>query len=440
MPLLLILLFAGSVYHLTDSRAGVIREYEEKLKQAKKAVQDGVLTDGISLYREALAIHPSVEIYTEAGNAFLDAEDPSAAHSWYEKEFAPAYPGTPQTYEFGIRASLAAQDYREAFAIYDLCAKREAVSDSVKELLEPVWYAYELLYTRYDQAAAFSSDGFAAVAADGRWGYVNQKGNLVIGAAYTSADLFTTYAPVVDAQGDAYYIDASGNAKMTASQFMDEDGNPAGIKQFRPIADGLAIAFNGSSWSYYDLETYRKRPGVYADATVIANGVGAVTEDGSTWALIGADGSTRTPYEYEEVAVNGRGEVCCAERLFVKKDGTYRLADPNGNLLNGQAYEDADAFYEDSYAAVKKDGVWLFIDTSGKEQDLGKYEEAKSFSNGLAAVKADGMWGYIDLQGKQAIAPVFYDAGAFYRSGTAFVKSSETDWVILRLYRYDSAD
>ncbi len=439
VPLLLVLLFAGSVYYLTDSRAGVIREYNEKLQQAREAVQNGVLTDGMSMYREALAIHPSVEIYTEAGNVFLDKEDPSAAYSWYEKEFAPAYPDAPKTYEFGIRASLAAQDYQEAFAIYDTCAKREALSTAVKELMEPVWYAYELLYGRYDQAAAFSVDnGLAAVASDGRWGYVNQKGTSVIGASYLSADLFATYAPVVDADGNASYIDASGNTKITASQFTNEDGNPAGIKQFRPLAGGFALAFNGSSWSYYDLETYQKRPGSYADATVIANGVGAVTEDGNTWALIGADGSIRTPYDYEEVAVNDRGEICCADRLFVKKDGTYWLTDPNGTQISAQAYEDADAFYEDSYAAVKKDGVWQYINASGEEQNLGTFEEAKSFSNGMAAVKINGMWGYIDLEGKQAIAPVFYDAGAFYRAGVAFVKQTEDDWSVLRLYRRSS--
>ena len=49
VPLLLVLLFAGSAYYLTDSRAGVIREYNEKLQQAREAVQNGVLTDGMSM-------------------------------------------------------------------------------------------------------------------------------------------------------------------------------------------------------------------------------------------------------------------------------------------------------------------------------------------------------------------------------------------------------
>ena len=56
----------------------------------------------------------------------------------------------------------------------------------------------------------------------------------------------------------------------------------------------------------------------------------------------------------------------------------------------------------------------------------------------MAAVKINGMWGYIDLEGKQAIAPVFYDAGAFYRAGVAFVKQTEDDWSVLRLYRRSS--
>lgn len=388
VPLLLLLLYAGSAYYLTDSRAGVIRKYEEKLHQAREAVHNGVLTDGMSLYRQALAIHPSVEIYTEAGNVFLDDEDPSGAHSWYAKEFAKAYPFAPQAYELGIRASLARQDYREVFAIYDTCVKREALSDTIKELMEPVWYVYELVYGRYEQAGAFSrNNGFAAVCSDSRWGYVNQNGGSVIGAAYASAEVFGDYAAVVDLEGNAYYMDTSGNAKITASQFLDENGNPAGIQRFRPAGNGMALAYNGSTWSYYDLQTYQKQPGAYADAAIIANGVGAVTEDGSTWALTGADGSLRTPYDYEGIAANSRGEICCTDSLFVKKDGKYWLSDQNGSPISSQSYEAVDAFYEDSFAAVKKDGTWLFVNASGEEKIWGRLKKQGVFPMGLPRSK-----------------------------------------------------
>lgn len=437
VPLMLVLLLAGSVYELVDSRSAIIGEYHAKLRQAREDVQDGVLTDGLALYKEVLKMHPSVDIYTEAGNVYLDTEDLQGAHYWYEREFAAAYPDAPQAYEYGIRVSLAAQDYREAFEIYDVCKKREAVSDTVEKLMQPIWYSYEILFGHYDEVGEFSSqNGFAAVRTKERWGYVNQDGVSEIPAVYDSADVFADYAAVVDTDGNACYIDASGDIRMTASQFLDEQGNPAGITWFRPDAGGLALAYDGRTWSYYDLETNRKQFGGYVDATVIANGIGAVTKDGSGWALIDAAGKELTGYDYKQVVTNGRGILCCTDSLFVKQDGKYWLVDRTGKKVSQNAYDAADGFYEDSLAAVQKNGTWVFVNASGEEKDLGSFEEAKSFSNGLAAVKKDDMWGYIDQDGNQVVACTFYDAGAFNSTGAAFVKPSEKEWSVLSLYRY----
>lgn len=42
-----------------------------------------------------------------------------------------------------------------------------------------------------------------------------------------------------------------------------------------------------------------------------------------------------------------------------------------------------------------------------------KYTGAGDFSEGLAAVKKDGLWGYIDTDGNYAVEPKFYSAWAF---------------------------
>lgn len=437
VPLLLVFLLAGSVYYMINSRYAVADEYQEKLRQAREAVKNGVLTDGIALYREVLSIRPSVELYTEAGNVYLDSDDLQGAHRWYEREFVTQYPNEPETYEYGIRASLADQDCRQAFEIYDLCTKREAVSESVEELIKPVWYSYELLFGHYDETGPFSSqNGYAAVKIKDRWGYVNQDGSLELQALYQSADVFGDYAAVTDMDGEAYYIDASGNTRITAAQFTDEHGDPAGIQMFRPVMDGVALAFDGETWSYYDLKTYKKLSGGYTDAYVTANGTGAVAKGEKAWALTGSGGQELTGYDYEEVIANSRGIVCCTGALFVKQDGKYWLADPKGSRISDSAYDKADGFNGDGPAAVQKNGKWIFVNSAGEETDLGEFQEAKSFSNGLAAVKKGGRWGYIDQDGNQAIDCVFYDADDFNGAGVAFVKASEYEWTALSLYRF----
>lgn len=415
----------------------VIGDYNLKLKQAREAVENGVLADGLSLYGEALSIHPSIDVYTEVGNVYLDAEELQEAANWYEREFVTCYPNEPQAYEFGIRASLAAEDYREVFAVYDVCTKREALSEEIEKLVRPVWYAYELLYGSYEQTGAFSSrNGFAAVKSRDSWGYITQNGDSAVYASYQSADVFGDCAAVVDLDGEAYYIDESGNAKYTASQFMNEDGTQAGIQRFRPIMNDIALAYDGETWGYYSMETYKKLFGGYADAAVIANGIGAVTKDGTSWALIDAQGQEITGYDYGQAVTNSRGILSCTDSLFMMQDGKYWLMDKQGNKRNQNAYDAAYAFEEDSWAAVQKNGRWIFVNSLGEEKELGDFEEARSFSNGLAAVRKNGMWGYIDLEGELAVDCVFYDAKPFNSVGVAFVKPTETEWNALSLYRY----
>lgn len=435
--LLLVLLLAGSVSYMAGSRIRVIDDYHEKLRQAREAVANGVLVDGLALYKEVLSIYPSEEIYTEVGNIYLDTDDWKGAQKWYEREFVTQYPNASQAYAYGIRASLAAQDYREAFAIYDACTKREALSEEIEQLIQPDWYAYELLYGSYDEVGAFSSrNGLAAVRKDDGWGYVDQDGKPEIYGPYQSADVFVDYAAVVDTKGEAYYMDVSGNVKFTASQFNDAQGNGAHIKVLRPVIDDMALAYDGNTWGYYSMGTFRRLFGGYMDATLIANGVGAVTKDGTNWALIGADGQEITGYDFGQAVTNSRGILCCTDGMFVMQGGKYWLVDVKGNKISQNAYDAVYAFEENSWAAVKKNGKWIFVDDSGKEKELGSFEEAKSFSNGLAAVKMDGKWGYIDQEGNQAIDCDFYDAGEFNRMGVAFVKPSESEWSALSLYRY----
>ena len=65
-----------------------------------------------------------------------------------------------------------------------------------------------------------------------------------------------------------------------------------------------------------------------------------------------------------------------------------------------------------------------------------QYEDARSFSNGLAAVKVNGLWGFIDLSGEMVIEPAFLDAKDFTTQGTVYVLTGD-EWELLILYKYN---
>lgn len=66
------------------------------------------------------------------------------------------------------------------------------------------------------------------------------------------------------------------------------------------------------------------------------------------------------------------------------------------------------------YIPANSNGYWGFINTTGEWVIEPQYEDAQSFSEGLAAVKYYGKWGYIDAQGKWHIQPKFADAKKFH--------------------------
>ena len=107
--------------------------------------------------------------------------------------------------------------------------------------------------------------------------------------------------------------------------------------------------------------------------------------------------------------------------VLFERDGKWGYLGPDGRVAIGPIYEDAAEFSE-GLAAVRLEGVWSFIDTSGDTViDCRRYETVQSFHEGLAAVKRNGLWGYIDSRGTEAIRPRFEIAGAM-REGVAAVK------------------
>lgn len=63
----------------------------------------------------------------------------------------------------------------------------------------------------FDDAKAFSEDGYAAVCHEGKWGFVNTEGELVIDYTYEDAQSFGNGLAAVYEEGKWGYIDMDGN-------------------------------------------------------------------------------------------------------------------------------------------------------------------------------------------------------------------------------------
>lgn len=63
--------------------------------------------------------------------------------------------------------------------------------------------------------------------------------------------------------------------------------------------------------------------------------------------------------------------------------------------------------FSEGFAPVRLNGKWGFIDKSGREVILPKYERVGIFCEGFARVQLNGKWGYIDKNCREVIPPKY---------------------------------
>lgn len=107
----------------------------------------------------------------------------------------------------------------------------------------------------------------------------------------------------------------------------------------------------------------------------------------------------------------------------------FTFIDKSGKVISPARYDDAGKFAE-GVAPVKIGKVWGYIDKSGQMVISPRFETAHSFSDGLALVSEGGKSGFIDHTGAYTIKPEFNFAEDFV-DGLAVVGGSDAGfWYI----------
>ena len=425
VPIVLVVLFGLSVYKLSADRAAKQREYDGLLSSARQNRQLGVVVDANREYQAALELRPSAELALELGGMYLENDLQDTAVAWGE-ELITQYPKDVRVYEYLMDLYREKAYYGDCFELYEKAAGRKLSSERLEEIYRAIQYTFTLGVASYRDVGIYSGT-LIPVQIGELWGYANKTGKLVIDARFTQAGAYLSeLAPVAEQDGSTYFIDGEGNKKHVVQ-------NVENVRQLGIVSGTTYSAFNGNTWDFYSLENDVRLFGGYEDASGLGNGVAAVKQDGK-WGLVSSSGETLVQPRYDEVVQDEKTVVCRNERLFVREGGSYRMIDAAGNPIGSQSYEAAHIFGDATYAAVKQGGKWGFVDRDGTMVIAPQYEDARSFSNGLAAVKQGGKWGFVAPDNGIAIEPQFDDARDFNSAGSTFVKIGE-EWQCLSLYR-----
>ncbi len=204
----------------------------------------------------------------------------------------------------------------------------------------------------YKDATEFS-EGLAFVMNDSIRGYIDTNNRLVIEMKNVAGNQFKEgYADINDKNFQIGFINRNGEIAI-----------PLQFDVASPFSEGLAFAVKDGKFGFID-----------------KNGNFIFTVDGY-------------------VAKQFSGGLNFIGKLIKHNQSAWRLIDRTGKYLSDYIYEDVREF-SNGFAAVKKDGRWLFINRNNEEVLQNEYSYVDSFVGGKAWVSLkNGKQGFVDTTG-----------------------------------------
>ena len=268
----------------------------------------------------------------------------------------------------------------------------------------------------------------AAVQKHGRWGYIDQSGELVIPCSFYDVRNFEGgLARVQDEENSPwYYISKHGRP----CRRMD-DIHAAAPKGMIVGPFKYGIAKVGS----YRTTEYSSAERVY-DNVADFDGHDVVSTSASKWFVHGymdRNGKMLTGYDYESLTPEWLADEIREGWVKMSRydNGNTEYMSRTGKLLNGQYGMMSHNFYEGlAFVSKKTFGMFTkygYINPSGEMAIPSKWVWCYDFSEGLAAVKEkakDKHFSYINHKGETVIPSQPWNRAGEFHEGLASVQQS----------------
>ncbi len=281
----------------------------------------------------------------------------------------------------------------------------------------------------YDFAWNFSEE-LAAVMLDSLWGYIDFNGNTIIECQFEDALWFDEGFAAVMKNGKWGYIDKHGkvvvdfkyddtfafNEGMAKVEmkglcgYIDKSGSikiPTIYKTCYRFVEGKAVVYDTLEYQSILLnvlgDTIQMPSTIFPHDNILKN----KNENKIFWnnaknGFTDLNGKLIPFDEAQGVGIFKEG------RSIIKIDGKYTIANENAEFLIPPIYDNMWHFHE-GLASIAIDGEYGFINKKGDLTINNIYQLVGHFENGFSAVLIDGKVGYINKKGLIIIAPIFME-------------------------------
>lgn len=200
-----------------------------------------------------------------------------------------------------------------------------------------------------DRVSSFK-DGLACFEnTDGKYGYMNTKGEVVINPQFNQAyDFSEGMATVSNSDGKYGYINKKGEIVINY-QFSQAGG----------FYNGLAPFCTGNNWGYINKKGEYVINPQFDEASAFI-GDYAFVKSGGSWGIIDEEGKYLANPQFKGLAGSVPGALIAAEL-----SDKYGFVDESGKIIINPQF-DLGLFLEKDFAVVNLDDQWGFIDRSGK--------------------------------------------------------------------------
>lgn len=411
--------FSYSINKTKDYNAAVI---EADACRDKKLYQKA-----INSYDEALKIKENEDTRIKWFETYgLALEDEEITRDQYIDAMESAvkiYPDKTEFWEALISESLNKMDYRSAKEYYEDAIETGADDKVINKYKNDIFYAVSENKRIYS-TALMSSHGYFTVFDGTKWGVLDSAGKWLYECNYDYV------GPVLD--NDMYFITSSrdsrvyNNSKVAQAILSDKDLTT------KAITEGIIPICKNGVWYFYNYLNEKTILDKYDDVSCFINGKVAV-KNGTTWTIIDKFGKSVSDKKFDDIRLLGSGEYASNGIMVASVSGKYGLYDESGTSKCDFTATDMDISMGGNIAYKDTKGKWGFVNSYGKTVIEPKFDEAMSFSNGLAAVKSGDKWGFINESGELVIDYKYSDGGYFSNNGVCFVGLSDEQMYMITL-------